>query len=181
MKKTALYDVHVRAGGKMVDFSGWSLPIHYGSQIKEHHAVRNGAGLFDVSHMGEVTVRGPGAFEGLQYVITNDLSKLEDGGALYTTMCQEDGGIVDDLIIYRLGQDDYFICVNAGRREEDVAHFHQHLADFDCVVEDCSDAWAQLALQGPRALEVFGAPRGDQESFKEVLKSPKVPIHHVCR
>jgi aminomethyltransferase len=157
LKRTPFYDLQAAQGARFVPFAGWEMPVQFSGVIAEHKAVREAAGLFDVSHMGEVTVRGPGAFDGLQYVITNDLSKLEDGGALYTAMCLEDGGIVDDLIVYRLAQDDYFICINAGRRDEDVAHFHQHLASFDCVVEDCSDSWAQLALQGPTALEVFGA------------------------
>ena len=155
LKRTPFYDLQAEQGARFVPFAGWEMPVQFSGVIAEHRSVREQAGLFDVSHMGEVVVRGPGALAGLQHIVTNDLAKLEDGAAQYTVMCQPDGGIVDDLIVYREGPEDFFICVNAGRRPEDVAHFAEHLEGFDCTMEDVSDSYAQLALQGPRAAEVL--------------------------
>ena len=157
LRRTPFYDLHAALGARFVPFAGWEMPVQFSGVLAEHNAVREAAGVFDVSHMGEVVVRGPEAREGLDHIVTNDLSKLEDGSALYTVMCLEDGGIVDDLIVYRVNEDEYFICVNAGRRSEDVAHFKEHLAGFDCVLEDVSDDYAQLALQGPKAVDVLKA------------------------
>ena len=157
LKNTPLYDVHVPRGAKMVPFAGYRMPVQYTGVIAEHTAVRQHAGLFDVSHMGEVIIDGPEALVAIQGLVTNDISKLVDGRALYTVMCQEDGGIVDDLIIYRESESRYFVCVNASRREIDYAHMLKHTASYDCSVEDVSDRYAQIAIQGPKALGILAA------------------------
>ncbi len=151
-KRTPLYDVQAKRGARFVPFAGWEMPVQFTGVIAEHQAVRSRVGVFDVSHMGEVTVRGKDALAAVQYLVTNDVSKLEDGKALYTVMCLPSGGIVDDLIVYREAPDSYFICINAGRKDADVAHMQQTLARFDCQFADRSDEWAQLAVQGPKAL-----------------------------
>lgn len=157
LMRTPFFEIQAELGARFVPFAGWEMPVQFSGVLAEHAAVRGAAGLFDVSHMGEVSVKGPEALVGLQHIVTNDLSKLSDGDALYTVMCQEDGGIVDDLIVYRVSADDYFICVNAGRRFEDVEHFRTHLANFDCEMQDISDSYGQLALQGPNAAQILRA------------------------
>ena len=117
LSKTALYDLHVARGARMVPFAGYHMPVQYEGVMKEHQSIRTDCGLFDVSHMGEVIVEGEGALDGLQWVLSNDLSKLVDGQALYTVMCQDNGGIVDDLIVYREAANRYFLCINASRRQ----------------------------------------------------------------
>ena len=148
--QTALHDVHVARGARMVPFAGYHMPVQYEGVMAEHKSIRTDCGLFDVSHMGEVIVEGAGALEGLQWVLSNDLSKLVDGQALYTVMCQDNGGIVDDLIVYREAADRYFLCINASRRHEDVAHLKDGLEKFDCTLTDVSDNYSQIALQGPK-------------------------------
>lgn len=150
IKQVPLHQHHVEHGGKMVPFAGFSMPVSYSGIKQEHFAVRNTVGLFDVSHMGEVEFRGPDALAALDRIITNDVSTLVDGQALYTAMCLEDGGIIDDLVVYRLSETHVFICVNASNREKDFAHLAKH-ASGDVEVLDTSDSWAQLALQGPNA------------------------------
>ncbi|MBV1881663.1 MAG: glycine cleavage system aminomethyltransferase GcvT [Pseudomonadales bacterium] len=155
--KTALFDSHVKAGGKIVDFGGWDMPIHYGSQIEEHHAVRKHVGMFDVSHMTVVDVLGPGAREYLRRLLANDVDKLKQAGkALYTAMCQEDGGILDDLIVYRmidgLGQDWYRLVVNCGTREKDLAWIEKQSKNFDVQIAERPQL-AMIAIQGPKAIE----------------------------
>jgi aminomethyltransferase len=148
-QRTPLYDVHVRAGARIVEFAGWEMPVQYRGILAEHEAVRERVGLFDVSHMGEVVFRGPKAFETLQRLFTNDLAKTVDGQAQYGCLCRDDGGIVDDVVVYRRGADDLLVCVNAGNRSKDFEWLRDHGASAD--VRNESDAWAQLALQGPRA------------------------------
>ncbi len=151
MRETPLHDAHLRLGARMVDFGGWSMPVSYGSGIiDEHRATRTAVGVFDVCHMGEVHFRGPRAAEALQRVITNDLGKLTDGRALYTVACLESGGIVDDLIVYRLSSAHYLVVVNATTREKDVAWFVEH-ARGDCDIVDASDQTGLIAFQGPSA------------------------------
>lgn len=143
---------HRDAGAKMVDFAGFWMPLQYSGIKHEHQAVRQKVGLFDVSHMGEVELRGEDALDAADLLFTNDIKRLDDGQAMYTAMCRADGGIVDDLVVYRLKPDHVLICLNAANRKKDVAHIREHLADFDnLVVEDTSSGWVQLALQGPRA------------------------------
>lgn len=154
-KKTPLYDRHVAAGGKMVPFAGYLMPVQYASGvIAEHMAVRKEAGLFDVSHMGEVTLKGPDALCNLNRWLTNDFSGMVDGQVRYSPMCNDEGGIIDDLIVYRFHQDHYMIVVNASNREKDVAWMRAHL-DGDVVMTDDSDALCEIALQGPNAKAIL--------------------------
>jgi aminomethyltransferase len=159
-KRTPLYDVHVRSGARMVEFAGWDMPVQYSGLLEEHEAVRTRAGLFDVSHMGEVVFRGPRALETLNRVFTNDLNRIADGQAQYGCLCRENGGIVDDVVIYRRAADDPLVCVNAGNRDKDFAWLRDHASGTD--VRNESDDWAQLALQGPRAVPILqGLTRAD--------------------
>jgi len=154
-KKTPLYDCHVAAGGKIVPFAGYLLPIQYGSGvIKEHMAVRTQAGLFDVSHMGEVTIKGEDALSNLNHLLTNDFTSLKIGAARYSPMCNENGGVVDDLLVYRTGEQAYLIVVNAANREKDVEFMRANIFG-DAQMDDVSDAVAQLALQGPASLDIL--------------------------
>lgn len=149
LKRTPLFAFNQRHGARFVDFGGWEMPVQYRSILEEHRAVRQRAGLFDVSHMGEVEVMGPEAVRFLDHLVTNDVSKLFPGRVLYSTMCQPDGGVVDDLIIYCRGAQDFLVCVNASNIEKDVAWITRHAAGFDCTVRDRSDDFALLAIQGP--------------------------------
>jgi aminomethyltransferase len=150
-RKTPLYDAHKRAGGKIIDFGGWWMPVSYPSGIiDEHRSTRAAVGVFDVSHMGEVHFRGARAAEAVQRLVTNDLGKLEDGHALYTVACRPAGGIVDDLIVYRIARDHFLIVVNASNREKDVDWFRDNVGSW-CDIVDASDDTALIAFQGPRA------------------------------
>ena len=165
MKKTPLYESHLAAGAKMVDFAGWQMPIHYGSQIEEHHTVRQSAGMFDVSHMGVVDLHGARARDLLRYLMANDVAKLADEGtALYSCMLNEQGGVIDDLIIYYLDTTWYRVVVNAGTRAKDIAWITKHASSFDVKVEDRTDL-AMIAVQGPEARDkvhqVLGARTAD--------------------
>ena len=154
-EKTPLYEAHVALDGKIVDFAGFLLPVQYPTGvIREHMAVREKAGLFDVSHMGEVTFKGPDALKNLNYIFTNDYTNLKEGRVRYGIMCYEDGGCVDDLIVYRRGEEDFFVVVNAANRHKDVAWIRDHLQG-DVVFEDVSDQYAQLALQGPLSGDIL--------------------------
>jgi aminomethyltransferase len=161
-RKTVLYGEHEKAGGRFVDFGGWLMPVQYTGTLVEHHAVRTEAGLFDVSHMGEVLVRGPEAIEATNRIVTNDLSRLEDGRAMYTAMCTPEGGIVDDLIVYRVRADELFLCVNAGNREKDFNWIVDHLTG-DAEATNESDDWGQIALQGPNAKAILASLLGTDE------------------
>jgi aminomethyltransferase len=153
--KTPLYDRHAALAGKIVPFAGYLLPVEYGTGIiKEHMAVRTACGLFDVSHMGEVTFKGKDALANIQMLVSNDCIGMKDGQARYSPMCNEQGGVVDDLLVYRKGEGDYLLVVNAANREKDVQWMQKRLFG-DCAFEDISDGVAQLALQGPRALSIF--------------------------
>ncbi len=151
--RTPLFDIHVRAGARMVEFAGFDMPVQYDGILAEHHAVRQRVGLFDVSHMGEVIFRGPKALEALNRVFTNDLSKVADGQAQYGCLCRESGGIVDDVVVYRRGAEDLLVCVNAANRKKDFEWLAAHAGGAD--VKDEGDQFAQLALQGPKAAEVL--------------------------
>lgn len=139
----------------MVDFAGWDMPVQYRSILEEHKAVRLRAGLFDVSHMGEADVKGPEALKFLQHLVTNDCSKLFPGRVLYTVMCYPHGGVVDDLLVYMRGSDDYLLCINAGNIAKDIAWMQEQAKGFNCTVTNVSDEYAQLAVQGPRAAEIL--------------------------
>ena len=154
-RKTPLYDAHVKAGGKMVPFAGYSLPVQYQTGvIKEHMAVRTQAGLFDVSHMGEILCEGKDAMANLQMLLTNNYDNLVDGQARYSPMCNEKGGTVDDLIVYKKSDDHYFIVVNAANKDKDNQWMLDHQFG-EVIFTDVSDQYAQLALQGPKAMEIL--------------------------
>jgi len=148
-RRTPLYDAHRALGARMVDFAGWEMPVQYTSVIAEHEAVRNAAGLFDVSHMGEVEFRGAGALASANALITNDLGRIADGQAVYAGLLNESGGFVDDVVAYRFSPEHIFVCVNASNRAKDFAWMHSHATGVKPV--DRGDEWAQLAVQGPRA------------------------------
>ncbi|WP_173916166.1 glycine cleavage system aminomethyltransferase GcvT [Halobacillus sp. Marseille-Q1614] len=150
LKRTPLFDEYQKQGAKTIDFGGWDLPVQFSSIKKEHEATRKKAGLFDVSHMGEVLVEGEGSLAFLQKMLTNDISKLEKGKAQYTIMCYEDGGTVDDLIVYMLDENNYLLVVNAANREKDVDWLKSHQEE-KVTITDVSDDYVQLALQGPHA------------------------------
>ncbi len=154
MKRTPLYDCHLEAGAKMVDFAGWEMPVQYAGVIEEHRAVRTAAGLFDVSHMGEVRVRGAGAEALLQRLTPNDVAKLVPGRAHYSGLLTERGTYVDDLLVYRLAADDFLVVVNASNAPGDFAWMASR-AQGEAEVTDESERWALLALQGPKALAIL--------------------------
>lgn len=155
--KTPLTESHRQLGARLIDFGGWEMPVQYPSgTIKEHHQVRNAGGLFDVCHMGEARLRGPGAFATIQRLVTNDVSKLVDGKALYTLMCYPNGGIVDDCIVYRVNEQEYFVVLNASNREKDLAWIREHVTE-GCEVIDESDSTGLIAVQGPRAVELVNS------------------------
>lgn len=151
LRRTPLYDEHHSLGAKLVDFAGWEMPVQYAGIKSEHDAVRTRAGLFDVSHMGEAVFRGPDAETAVQRLVTRDVSRLAEGQAGYAAVCYEDGGTVDDVLVYKRPED-FLVVVNASNREKDLAHFRAYTADLDVEVADESDDWALLALQGPEAV-----------------------------
>lgn len=151
MKKTPLYEVHTALKGKIIDFGGWALPVQYTSILKEHHGVRSQAGIFDVSHMGEISIKGKGAGEYIQRMVTNDIAKKADGRAIYSPMCYEDGGTVDDLLIYKLGEEDYLLVVNASNTQKDYEWFRDNCTQEGITVENLSEEYALLAIQGPKS------------------------------
>lgn len=155
LKKTPLYDSYEKYGGKIIDFAGWALPVQFEGIIPEHEAVRTKAGLFDVSHMGEVTVIGENAFEFVQNLITNDISILEDNQVLYSPMCYPDGGIVDDLIVYRFTKNHFFLVINAGNIEKDFEWMLKNKGSFNVDITNISSSVTQLAIQGPKAEEIL--------------------------
>ncbi|MFC0296942.1 glycine cleavage system aminomethyltransferase GcvT [Geobacillus jurassicus] len=154
LKRTPLFSVYARHGAKMIEFGGWEMPVQFSSIKEEHEAVRTHAGLFDVSHMGEIIVRGRGSLAFLQKLMTNDVAKLRPGRAQYTLMCNENGGTVDDLLIYQKAEDDYLLVVNAANTEKDFAWLSEH-NDEGVELQDVSAETAQLALQGPAAERVL--------------------------
>lgn len=154
MKRTPLYDQYVNYGAKIVDFHGWEMPVQFSKIQEEHEAVRTKAGLFDVSHMGEVTVKGSGALDFLQRLVTNDVAKLEPGKAQYAAMCYENGGTVDDLLVYQKDEGDYLLVINSANIEGDYEWIVSHV-EGDVKTENISEKVAQLAIQGPKAEEIL--------------------------
>ncbi|MBP2644953.1 MAG: Aminomethyltransferase [Firmicutes bacterium] len=150
-KPTPLYQTHIKYGGRMVEFGGWLLPVQYTGIKEEHYAVRKRAGLFDVSHMGEVAVQGPDALRFLQHLVTNNVGKLVNQQVLYTPMCYLDGGTVDDLLVYKKEDNKYLLVINAANIEKDCRWIKENAIGFDVICENISDQVAQLALQGPLA------------------------------
>jgi aminomethyltransferase len=151
LKRTPLYEAHAAAGAKLVPFAGFQMPVSYRGVREEHVAVRTGCGVFDVSHMGEISTSGPQAAELLQRLLSNDVAKIAVGGAQYSVLCRDDGGILDDLFTYRLDEDRYLTVTNAANHERDFAWFAEHAAAFDAEVADAIDRYAMLAVQGPAA------------------------------
>jgi aminomethyltransferase len=157
LRRTPLYDRHEAAGAKLVPFAGWEMPVQYEGIREEHVAVRRACGIFDVSHMGEIETSGPQAVALLQRLLSNDVEKLAVGGAQYSVLCLQDGGVLDDLFTYRLAADRYLTVTNAANHEKDLAWFQAHAGGFDAEVADAHERYAMLAVQGPRAREIVQA------------------------
>ena len=155
LRKTALNAMHRRMGAKMVDFGGWDMPVEYSGLIAEHLAVRTGVGVFDVSHMGDIQLRGPGSLDAVQHITMNDASKLQEGQAHYSAMLYPQGTFVDDVIVHKLSPNDYLIVINAGTREKDFGWVKKNVQRFECHANDYSDYYTQLAIQGPKAAETL--------------------------
>src|SRR5262249_24234895 len=162
LRKTQLNALHKKLGAKMVNFGGWDMPVEYpssGGLMAEHKAVRGSVGVFDVSHMGDIRIHSGktpgGALAAVQHICMNDASKLAICQAHYSAMLYPEGTFVDDVIVHRLGEDDYLLVINAGTREKDIQWVRQNTAGFDSAVEDLSDAYTQLAIQGPKAVDVL--------------------------
>lgn len=162
-KKTPLYSEHARLGAKFTEFGGWSMPVLYSGLVDEHLTVRRDAGIFDVSHMGEIIVSGPKAFEYLQYLTSNDISKLTPGKAHYSLLLNPDGGVVDDIIVYMLKPETYLICVNAGNTEKDWRWMEKHNTQ-GANLENKSAAYAQIAIQGPKARAIVSQCLADTDT-----------------
>ena len=160
LRRTPLYERHVELGAKVVPFAGWEMPVSYEGILEEHAAVRTHAGMFDVSHMGEVEVEGPGALAFLQHVLSNDVAAIEIGGAQYSCLCNESGGVIDDLFAYRLGGDRYLIVTNSANHDEDLAWLGRWSRGYDVAVRDVADRYAMLAVQGPHARAIVAATLG---------------------
>lgn len=154
LRQVPLKTRHVQEGARLTPFAGYEMPVQFTGILEEHRAVRESAGLFDVSHMGQVFIRGPEAIEATDRLITNRMERLRDGQALYGMLCNDEGGIIDDIVVYRLTEDEVLLCVNAANRERDVAHLKERIRG-DAQVEDRSESMAQLALQGPKAQELL--------------------------
>ena len=158
VRKTALNPVHRQMGAKMVEFNGWDMPVEYpssGGIIAEHNAVRNGVGIFDVSHMGDIRLHGPEALFAVQHITMNDASKLAIGQAQYSAMLYPQGTFVDDVIVHRLAENDYMLVINAGTREKDFSWVRDNTREFDCYVENLSDDFTQIAIQGPKGVNLL--------------------------
>ena len=160
VRKTALNAVHRQMGAKMVDFNGWDMPVEYPAAIgcgivNEHMAVRTGVGIFDVSHMGDIRLAGPQALAAVQHISMNDASRLAIGQAQYSALLYPQGTFVDDVIVYRLGDEEYLLVINAGTREKDFSWVRDNTRQFDCAVENLSDDFTQIAIQGPKAVDVL--------------------------
>jgi aminomethyltransferase len=160
LKRTPLYAFHAAHGAKLVDFAGWEMPVQYRSILEEHKAVRRDAGLFDVSHMGEVDVEGPGAAAFLDSLVTNNVGKMYPGRVLYSPMCHPDGGVIDDLLVYMRGPEDFFLCINAGNISTDLEWIRARAAGRPVTITDRSEATALVAVQGPKALGIVQSLTG---------------------
>jgi len=158
IRRTALHPVHCQMGAKMVEFNGWKMPVEYpsaGGIVAEHNAVRTGVGIFDVSHMGDIRLAGPEALVAVQHISMNDASRLAIGQAQYSALLYPEGTFVDDVVVHRLGEDEYLLVINAGTREKDFSWVSDHTCQFNCAVENLSDDFTQIAIQGPKAANVL--------------------------
>ncbi|WP_447551406.1 glycine cleavage system aminomethyltransferase GcvT [Staphylococcus haemolyticus] len=154
LKKTPLYQNYVDSGAKIVEFGGWAMPVQFTSIKEEHNAVRYEVGMFDVSHMGEISIKGNHASKFVQYLLSNDTNNLTDTKAQYTALCNEEGGIIDDLVTYKIGDNDYLLIVNAANTDKDFAWVQKHAPKFDVEVSNVSNQFGQLAVQGPKARDL---------------------------
>src|SRR6516165_4381803 len=166
-RQTPLYPVHERLGAVMTSFAGWQMPLRYGSETAEHQAVRHAAGLFDLSHMGEILVSGPGAAAALDYALTGFLSGLRPGRARYTMICAPDGGVLDDLVVYRQGEQEFLVIANAANTSVVFDELRSRSSGFDATVTDATDDYALIAIQGPAAAGILGPLAGlDLDALK---------------
>ncbi len=170
LRRTPLYDAHVAAGAKIVPFAGFEMPVQYTGIREEHLAVRTAVGVFDVSHMGQVETRGPEALEAVQRLVSNDVRRIGQGGAQYSLLCREDGGVLDDLFTYRLGECHYLTVTNASNHERDLRWMRAHTPDLDADLNDRIDDFVMLAVQGPKARALVG----------ELADGPLPPRMHCC-
>ena len=181
-KKTPLYDEHVRLGGKVVDYAGWFLPVQYEGLIAEHEAVRNAAGLFDVSHMGEIVIKGEDALPYLQYLLTNDIASIEKNQIIYTLMCYPDGGVVDDFLVYKYDDEEYLLVVNAANTDKDFKWMIDNKKDFNIIIENISNQIGEVAIQGPNSEKVLQKLTDyDLSSMKPFRFDSKVNISEIGR
>lgn len=179
-KKTPLYEEHVKLGGKVVDYAGWYLPVQYEGLVAEHEAVRNAAGLFDVSHMGEIEIKGKEATAFLDYLLTNDISKMVDKQIIYTFMTYPDGGVVDDLLVYKYNDEYYLLVVNASNVDKDHVWINENKKDFDVIVDNISDDVGEVALQGPLAQKILQKlTKTDLDTVKFFFLEENVDINGV--
>jgi aminomethyltransferase len=158
IRKTALNPVHRQMGAKMVEFNGWEMPVEYpsgGGIMVEHNGVRTGVGIFDVSHMGDIRLAGPQALAAVQHISMNDASRLAIGQAQYSALLYPEGTFVDDVVVHRLGEDEYLLVINAGTREKDFSWVRDHTRQFNCEVENLSDEFTQIAIQGPKSMDLL--------------------------
>lgn len=174
-KRTPFYDCHVKANAKIVDFAGWDMPLHYGSQLQEHHYVRQSAGMFDVSHMGIVDVIGTGAKAYLRYLLANNVDKIAEGQALYSCMLNEQGGVIDDLIVYAITPESFRVVINAGTREKDLAWMQKQASAFEVTLTERTDL-AMIAVQGPKVKDIIARflPGGKAEKLLQLK-----PFHFI--
>ena len=177
VRKTALNAVHRQMGAKMVEFNGWDMPVEYPASIgcgivNEHMAVRTGVGIFDVSHMGDIRLAGPGALAATQHISMNDASRLAIGQAQYSALLYPQGTFVDDVIVHRLGVDEYLLVINAGTREKDFGWVRDNTRQFDCAVENLSDDYTQIAIQGPKAVDLLEKLNGNFFDFPTAAGAP---------
>jgi aminomethyltransferase len=173
LRRTPLYERHEAAGARLVPFAGWEMPVQYEGIRQEHVNVRTNAGLFDVSHMGEIETSGPQAEAFLQRILSNDVTKIAEGGAQYSVLCKPDGGVLDDLFTYRLAEDRFLTVTNASNHEKDAAWFEEHAAQFEGVsVMDAAPSYAMLALQGPNAREILARHlEGEQPQRMRIVEA----------
>ena len=176
LRRTPLFDRHEAAGARLVPFAGWEMPVQYEGVRQEHVAVRTGAGMFDVSHMGEVETSGPDAEAFLQRVLSNDVTKLAGGGAQYSVLCRDDGGVLDDLFTYRIGER-FLTVTNAANHERDYTWLAEHAEGSDVAVEDAAERWAMLAVQGPDARAAVEAIAGGELPAR--MRTAAVPLADV--
>ncbi len=174
MKETVLYPKHKKLGAKMAEFAGFEMPIHYKGIILEHLAVRENVGIFDVSHMGRIIIKGPGAEELLDTLSTNKIAGKKPGSATYTVWCHPYGGCVDDLIVYRLGAEEFFIVVNASNREKDLEHLKRHAESYEVEIVPCYETEGIVAIQGPKARELVSEifPEASEMKPMKVQRAP---------